>query len=866
MSDNHQHVTVLPLDDPKAELERVGGKGASLARLVRAGVPVPDGFCVTTDAYARFVDGAELREPILAAVSTVDLEAPETMASAQERIAHLFRTASIPDAIADDIRAAYAGLGGGSVAVRSSATAEDLPEHSFAGQQDTFLNISGDDALLRAVRDCWASLWTARAIGYRARAGITPESVSLAVVVQTLVPADAAGVAFTADPVTGTRGGITINAAWGLGEAVVSGAVNADTVVVDRATWNITDRRTADKSVMTVRDTTGTHEAPVPKNRRSVDVLDSAEARELAALCTRVEELYGTPMDVEWARHDNDLYILQARPITTVVDAGDAVEREEWNDSALGDFLWTSANVGEAVPSVMTPMTWTFFTRYIGLIKPQNLVPGVPMFGNIGGRLYMNVSMMASMGAGEDTIGEQITGPLPSNLTIPPAMPRRQVATRIAPPILRTMPSLLPFLRRTSERLAASHARMSAARTAIRAARTPADLARLWDLELDPCFTFVTRTFWGTNAKTLSQFTLRRWLGKIGVDEEDVNALASGGGDDSDDAPMASLGPLIGLAQLSRGEIDQRTFVDRWGHRCPDELELSEPRPVEAPDWLDAQLAAMGDSVTQVTDLLKRQREEREQAVARFAQRHPTKVGALRRRMAASAVGTRSREAGRSEWVRMGWVQREFVLRAGELTGHGDDLFFLDVDELVDVLRGDERPLNHVPSRRAAYDHYRSLPTYPLFIRGRFAPDRWAADPNRRGDIFDEHRDAPPPAAEISGAPGSRGVVEGTVRVIGSMAESESVLPGEILVTTITNVGWTPLFPRLAAVVTDVGAPLSHAAIVARELGIPAVVGCGDATTRLTTGDRVRVNGVAGTVEVLRSATEPEPAPVAQPG
>jgi pyruvate,water dikinase len=194
------------------------------------------------------------------------------------------------------------------------------------------------------------------------------------------------------------------------------------------------------------------------------------------------------------------------------------------------------------------------------------------------------------------------------------------------------------------------------------------------------------------------------------------------------------------------------------------------------------------------------------------------------------------------------------VRRAGQLTGHGDDLFFLELPETVGLLCGDPAPLAKVPARRASYKTYRALPPYPALIRGRFDPVRWAADPNRRSDHYDERAQTTKPDDTITGFPGAAGVVEGIARVLRTPEDAAQFGDGEILVTTVTNIGWTPIFPRAAAVVTDVGAPLSHAAIVARELGIPAVVGCGNATMLLHSGDRVRVDGSNGTVEVLHQA------------
>src|SRR5205823_2741043 len=253
---------VLTLDDASATLEVVGGKGASLSRLAAAGLPVPPGFHLTTAAYRRFVAVNNLQVEIVRAAAEARADDPAALNAAAARIAALFTAGTIPGEVAAAIRRAYADLGPDdpAVAVRSSATAEDLPALSFAGQQETYLNVRGAAKVLDAVKRCWASLWTARAIGYRARQGIPPEEVSLAVVVQELVPADAAGILFTANPLTGARDQVMLNAAWGLGEAIVGGQVTPDTVVVDKASGRIREQEISEKAVMTVRTSEGTHE------------------------------------------------------------------------------------------------------------------------------------------------------------------------------------------------------------------------------------------------------------------------------------------------------------------------------------------------------------------------------------------------------------------------------------------------------------------------------------------------------------------------------------------------------------------------------------------------------------------------------
>uniref|UniRef100_UPI002453DCC7 PEP/pyruvate-binding domain-containing protein n=1 Tax=Nocardia brasiliensis TaxID=37326 RepID=UPI002453DCC7 len=270
---------VLELDDARATLAHAGGKGASLARLAAAKLPVPPGFHVTTAAYRRFVDATGLTARILDAVAAADPDRADTVSAAAAEIAAMFAEQTVPEEISQAVRSAYALLGDHvAVAVRSSATAEDLPELSFAGQQETYLNIRGADEVMAAVQRCWASLWTARAIDYRARQEIESNEVDLAVVVQRLVPADAAGVLFTADPVTGARDRVMINAAWGLGEAIVSGNVTPDTLLVAKADRSMLRQDISDKDMMTVRTDTGTAEVPVPAAQRRGPGQGAAEA------------------------------------------------------------------------------------------------------------------------------------------------------------------------------------------------------------------------------------------------------------------------------------------------------------------------------------------------------------------------------------------------------------------------------------------------------------------------------------------------------------------------------------------------------------------------------------------------------------
>ena len=852
---------VMALDDPGAVPGVAGGKGASLARLARAGFRVPPGFHVTTSAYLDFIGRGSLREPVLAAISAVDVSDAATFDAAAARIGELFAGQPVPTPTAAAIAGAYACLGDDvPVAVRSSATVEDLPGMSAAGQHDTYLNVRGEAAVLDAVRRCWASLWSARAIGYRAQWGVEPGGVSIAVVVQQLVLAEAAGVMFTIDPVGGAHDKVVVSANWGLGESVVAGEVTPDVAVVDRASGALVSYQVGSKEMMTVADGAATRAAATPAGLRSAAVLSPGEAGELARVGLAIEKLYDEPVDVEWALAAGELSVVQARPITTPASRPAAGPGERWNDSLAGDYLWSNGNLGEAFPDVMTPATWSFVELLMSRMTFPPSLPGYRGYGRIGGRFYANVSMSISLEALAGISPRRfaalfgpVLGKLPPVEEIPrPRLPRWKAFRLMVPAAVTLLRRIRASQKRMPQFLAGAPGRCQRLRAEIEQATEATVLARLWPAKVRPLFEEACDML--SAAVAAHGTRLLSIPGKLAilVGEADSALLLSG--QQAEGLPLASLGPVTGLVRLGRGEIDRDTFARQYGHRGSHEVELSIPRPAEDPAWIDDQLAALHDTPRDAGTLLANQEAARAAAWDRLARQDPKKAAAARKLVARWAPVARDREAARSEVARSAWVVRTWVRRAGQLTGHGDDLFFLELPETVGLLRGDPAPLAKVPARRASYETYRALPPYPALIRGRFDPIRWAADPNRRSDYYDERARPAKPDDTITGFPGAAGVVEGIARILRTPEDTAQLGDGEILVTTVTNIGWTPIFPRAAAVVTDVGAPLSHAAIVARELGIPAVVGCGNATMRLHSGDRVRVDGSNGTVQVLHQA------------
>jgi pyruvate,water dikinase len=653
----------------------------------------------------------------------------------------------------------------------------------------------------------------------------------MAILVQRLVPADFAGVLFTADPISGDRARMVGSFVRGLGDRLVAGE--------------------ADGTPFSLAQPYGRYQGPAVLRRL---------ARRLFRLGQRLEALLGAPQDIEWAIAGGRLALLQARPITTLRDHNPVTG--EWNSSRLGHYLWTNTNYGEAIPDVMTPATWSAVQLFMdALMPPRPTANPHPFIGNIGGRFYFNVSLAASLfaalGFGRARLHhemEELYGRVPPGLEIP-LVPFAPVAV---------LARLLPFGVRAKRRVMADRARLpaylahapdraAALRAQIEAAPDAAALATLWDADVQPAFMRAAQimqagTSFYENTYRPARHALLRQVGL-----EQANALLSGVSQGRE--PLASLGPLVGLWQVSQGVLSREALAAAQGHRGPHELELAYPRPYEDPDWIERQLDDLRRNPVDVPALLEQRQAAHAAAWQRYTARFPRQAASMRRKLDEAAAGARAREASRSELTRMFGVLRAFALRAGALTGLGGDIFFLTLDEMVAALRGDLAAAAHIAARRDTHARYSALPPYPAVIRGRFDPLAWAADPHRRADVFDAGAAPAEPVRgdkTLTGYAGAAGVVEATVRVLAAVEDGPALQPGEVLVAATTNIGWTPLFPRAAAVVTDVGAPLSHAAIVARELGIPAVVGTGQATLRLRTGDRVRVNGGLGVVEILK--------------
>lgn len=781
-----------------------GGKGSTLAHLYKKGYSVPNGFIIMPSAF----DDNELT--------------PEARADVQTCFTKM--------------RKDYGDI---VFAVRSSGLSEDSVMASFAGQFDTVLNICADNELCEAIRTVRQSRHSKEVQVYSEVKGINI-SHEMAVVVQHMVQAEISGVLFTADPVTGNRNEMMGNFIFGLGENLVSGKATPYTFTLERqsSTWQ---------------------KVNVPRELRQY-------VSKLRKLGTRLEKELGCPQDIEWAISRSKLYVLQSRPITTLTGYNHATG--EWNDSMTGSYLWSNVNFGEAIPEVMTPLTWTVQRN---IYESWELLPGYQSSGNIGGRIYLNLSIYASvlhsLKRSKEDILHFLEGLLytqiPENMDIPVIRISKTAVLSVIYNLLKMSFKQNIAVRKSSRFLATNPLWCDRIREKIQRIKNKDELSLLWDREILP---HLKNTVWYVMG-SVTQFSgyamkLRRELTEL-VGADDADTLTSGLSSSSDVRDglrlLASLGPVLGISKISCGEMERAEYLALYGHRGPNEFELSVPRPVEDSDWLDQQLIQFKKSPVDIEALLSKKRAEFEASWNRFETSNRLKAQFFRRRIDKVALKARMREAVRSEYVRDRWVARKFALRAGELTGIGDDIFFLTIDEVLDVLSGNKEAVKFIPARKEIYQRYSALPVYPSIICGRFDPFQWTEDPQRHNDIYNSYASSivsedsskESNRNSITGSPGSGGRIEGVVRCLNRIEEGEQLEKGEILVTSQTDIAWTPLFPRAAAIITDVGAPLSHAAVIARELGIPAVVGCGNATMYLQTGDRVFVDGGQGIVKIL---------------
>lgn len=843
----------------------VGGKAANLGELSRVeGVDVPPGYAVTTHVFDRVLAGAPTLDGLLDRLSHLDPGDRDAIAvlSAQVRVG--IEALPIPNDVAAALTRPLARLGEGTpVAVRSSATAEDLPTASFAGQQDTYLNVAGPEDVLRHIRSCWASLFTERAVTYRLRNGIDHRRVRMAVVVQQMVFPQASGVMFTADPVTSNRTVMSVEAVPGLGEALVSGLVNADV-------WTVRDGAIGDRTIATKKIALvaspggGTRQHEIEPDRRDEPTLTDAQVLQLAGLGRRLEAHFGRPQDVEWCLADGDIRIVQSRPVTTLFPVPAAADD--------ANHVYVSVGHQQMMTDAMTPL---------GLSVWQLTTPR-PM-AEAGGRLFVDVTghlgvqstrdwLLDTMATSDPLMGDALRTVLDREGFLPP--PTQGAG---GPPPVGAFDPIDADPALVEELIADSRASLAAVGAEIGRHHG----ADLFDFVLDD-FQELRRLLFDRRSHQVFMTAMdaaqwindrmREWLGaenaadaltqsvphnvtsEMGLalldvadairPHPEVVAHLRGGGEDV----------LDGLPSVAGGQQAHeaiRAYLDAYGMRCVGEIDISRPRWSEQPALLVPVLLGNVDNFEPGAG--RRLFEQGQHGAAQAERDLLDRVRALPDGEEKAAETKRMIDRlrtfiGYREYPKFGMVCRYFVYKqailaeADRLVRDGvladrEDAFHLRFQELHEVVRTGRADADLIRRRREDQAVFRTL-TPPRVLT---SDGEAVAGAYRRDDL---------PTGALPGLAVSAGAVEGRARVVLDMADAD-LDAGDILVTAYTDPSWSPLFVTIAGLVTEVGGLMTHGAVVAREYGLPAVVGVENATRLIRDGQRIRVDGTSGYVELL---------------
>jgi pyruvate,water dikinase len=871
-------------------ISAVGAKALSLARMDRIGLPVPPGFCVTAPAYHRHLEINNLVGRIESKVQQPKNASPAAAKEALSNLRQSIIDAPMADTLRQQIEHQYQTLHTKYLAVRSSATAEDLPGHSFAGQYETYLGIDNLQKCIEAVKKCWASLWTDRAYNYRQNNGFEHLAVNMAVIVQSLIAADASGVLFTADPRYGPCGNIVIEACFGLGEALVSGRVTPDRFVVHRKKLRPLFSAISEKKIVSVLHSDGTiKEQEVANDRSIAPSLDKKQIKRLAKLAQKVEAGFGSPQDIEWAVAKSKIYLLQSRPITGFPN------KRSWQDRQI----WSSNPVREVMPDVVTPGSYSILLEAMG---DEFFDPIFRMlccdrgdhhvFALIAGRIYFNANIWGTVlryipgGRGVDLMegagGHKGMQEMVERLQTAPDRDLPDMKFSLLRFILKAPLILIGMLFTTTRKGQRILERIGVENEKWRSL----DMSSLSAEQITTCCLQIRMNFHRLLSHVLYLFSIlaalpvldkvcRKWLADT---SSCTGRLLAGVGDmvdalagldlwrlavTADDAPEVK--DLI-LSNADWCEIEPKLsqfdsakeflktwndFMDRHGHHCRAELELYNPRWAETPDYV---LKLVRNYISQIGktdpiqnfDDIARQRKQLEQQ-CRKKLRNPIKRMIFNYLLHRSQQGSVFRENVKSQVIKLIVSLRRMLLELGKkLADKGvlknqDDIFFLRLEELEPVVqcKADFDIHQVITDRRTEYDR-NSLIYPPDVIFGKFDPDKYVPDP------------VDTDVEKLTGLPVSPGVVTGKARVILRADADQQVLAGEILVAPFTDPGWTPYFVTAAAIVMDQGGILSHGSIVAREYGIPAVVNVGSGTEIIKTGQTIEVDGNLGVVKILQ--------------
>lgn len=848
----------------------VGGKGAHLGELSRiAGLRVPAGFCVTTDAFGRIMADAPTLDDRLDRLSRLKLDDREAIRALSAEIRRTLEGIAIPDDLAAAIIRPLARLGEqAAYAVRSSATAEDLPTASFAGQQDTYLNVVGREAILQHISRCWASLFTERAVIYRLRNGIDHRQVHMAVVVQQMVFPHAAGILFTADPVTGNRKVSSVEATFGLGEALVSGLVNPDIYTV-RDGEVVAKAIAAKRLAIYASPAGGTREEAIEPQRQQQSALTDAQVVRLAELGRRIEARFGRPQDIEWCLVDDDFQIVQSRPITTLFPIPEASDQE--------NHVYISVGHQQMMTDPMKPLGLSLWQ--LTTLRPM---------AEAGGRLFVDVTQILASPASRAGLQEMVgkSDPLIGDAlqtiidrgdfipSLPDEGPAWAPPGSGAPAPIETDPAIVAeLIGRDQASIAAMQRDIQTKSGSALLDFILADIQELKRMLFDPQSLQVImagiEAAWWLNeqlqawlaeknaADTLTRSVLDNVTSEMGLALLDVADVirpypeAVAFLQQVEDEGFLDDLPTLAGGREARDAI--RAWLDAYGMRGAGEIDITRPRWSERPTTLLPIILGHIENFEPGAGARRFEggKQEAWQKEQELLERLRDSPGGEEKAAETKRMIDRVRTfAGYREYPKYGMISRYFVYKQALLAEaerlvqahvlrEQEDVFYLTFQELHDVVRTNHLQVDDglIRQRQDAFRSYQALTPPRVFT----SDGEIIAGAYRRDDV---------PTGALVGLPVSTGTVEGRARVILDMAEAD-LEPGDILVTAFTDPSWTPLFVAIAGLVTEVGGLMTHGAVIAREYGVPAVVGVEQATQLIRDGQRIRVHGTDGYVEIL---------------
>ena len=847
----------------------VGGKGALLGELSRVeDIRVPAGFCVTADAFQRVLTGTPSIGDRVDRLSRVRPDDREAVRALSAEIRQALEGITIPEDLSSAVTRALARFGEhAAYAVRSSATAEDLPTASFAGQYDTYLNVVGPASVLGHIGRCWASLFTERAVTYRLRNGFDHRDIRMAVVVQQMVFPKAAGILFTADPVTSNRKVVSVEASFGLGEAVVSGLVNTDV-------YKVRDGEIVEKAVATKRlaiqasPASGTQEEAIDPERQGQPALTDAQVVQLAQLGRRIEAHFGRPQDIEWCLADDGIWIVQSRPITTLFPVPVADDSD--------NHVYVSVGHGQMMTDAMKPLGLSVW-QLIAL--PRMYEAGGRLFVDVASRLASPATRAATLealGKGDPLIGDALQTVLDRGdfiEALPDEGPPAAGPPAGGPPApIATDPAIV------AELIARNEASVAALKREIQTKSGPAlldfileDIQELKRLLVEPLnmqaiMAGMTASWWLNDhleewlgeknaADTLAQSVSGNVTSEMGLALLDVaDVIRPHPGviafleEVEDEAFLDGLVTLEG-GREARAAIAE--YLEKYGMRCVGEIDITRPRWGERPAALVPLILSNvrnfepGAAERRVEDGRREAREKEEELLSRLRMLPDGERKAEEVKRKIDRVRT---FAGYREYPKYGIVNRLFVYKQAlleeaerlvqaQVLGEKEDSFFLEFQELHEVTRTHQVDDQLIRRREEAFASYQPL-TPPRVLTS----DGEAVAGSYRRDDF--------PAGALVGLPVSAGIVEGRARVVLDIADA-NIEAGDILVTAYTDPSWAALFVAISGLVTEVGGLMTHGAVIAREYGLPAVVGVERATQVIQDGQRIRLHGTDGYVEML---------------